>query len=194
MKILSLFFLFISIGTTQSDLRTRIEAHYKSVKSIQSDFKQTKVSVLLKNPVVKHGQFFFQDNQIKWMIKSPQKSTILITKEFSKIKEGNEAPKSMKHFTFIKKFMTGLMNGDFLDSGKFSSTIEEKEGQILLTAIPVDARIKKYIQKFELKFKSKELILEQLTVFEKSGDYMKYEFSNQKMNQKINSEVFQTFH
>jgi outer membrane lipoprotein-sorting protein len=178
----------------QSDHKAKIESTYKSTKSLEADFKQTKVSTLLKNPVIKTGKFYFQDVQIKWMITAPKKTTILITKELNKQKIENEAPKSLQGFTFIKKFMQGLMKGDFLNSKKFKTTVSENGNKLVLVAIPLDTRIKKYIEKFELIFRKSDIILEKLTIFDAAGDFTKYEFSNQKRNHQIADRVFETYH
>ena len=194
---IKLLFIYLSLGIfsfSQTDLKTKIENTYKSTKSIQADFTQTKVSSILKNPVIKKGRFYYQGDNIKWMITSPKKNTTIITAKSARQKVENNPPEDLKKFTFIKKFMQGLMKGDFLNEKKFQTTVVEKNSIYYLTAVPIDSRIKKYISKFELEFRKSDIILNKLTIFENSGDYTSYEFKNQKRNAVIPASTFEKFH
>lgn len=195
MKIFIICILLSVISIPNEGIREKIETFYSSTKSISADFKMTKKSSMLKNPVVKNGKFYYQDKSIKWMINTPVKNTILITPEMAKSKTGNQSPTNLKGFSFIRKFMFGLMQGEFLNNGKFTTTIKNiGNGLIELKSLPKDKRVGNYIYAFVMNIDEKSYLLKELTIIEKSGDQIVYEFFNLKRNSDISPSVFKSFH
>ena len=190
MKFIVIIVLSLLFSAKQSDAYSKLKQFVKETKSMELDFVEVKSSKILKEPIKKTGKLYFSGENIKWITNSPEKSILIITKEKSQIKIGTEAPKSIKNFDAVKHLMKGLVKGDAFDSPNFNTTFKRKGNTFIVTAIPNQARMKKYISKIELIFNSSTDLMTNMHMFQTNGGTINYTFSNHKRNQKMSDQTF----
>lgn len=181
-----------NVNNTAS-VKSAIEKKHEETKSLMADFKEKVTSKMLKEPQISTGKFYFKkDNKVRWEHDSGRQ-TILIDGDKVKLYENGKLINnvaSQKIVQQIQGMMLSMLSGEFLNEKDFSISYQESATDYKLTLTPKHPRMSKYMQKIELIFSKSSLLMEEMTMVEKSGQKIMYTFSNVKANQTIHDTKF----
>ena len=93
-------------------------------------------------------------------------------------------------FLEISEVMTGMVNGTLLNSAQFTTTWFEAAGYYQAELIPTGTTMKDYLVRIELMLSKENFTVNELKMFEQSGDYTQITFRNKKLNETIPAEIF----
>lgn len=200
----SFIFLLILSGLTQAQLssaeiktlKQNISSATSNMKSLQSDFTQTKHLDFMENDVKSSGKLYYKSvSKIRWEYTSPFSYYVIFDKEKMFVnnngKEKETELSSSKLLKDLNKIMLGTVQGSaVLDESKFKITYSKNGPDYLAKMIPTDKTYKKYIKQIDLTFDGKTYLLKKIKTTEPSLDYTLIEFSNQKKNASVADEKF----
>jgi outer membrane lipoprotein carrier protein len=173
-----------------------LKAKMEKTKSLSADFKETTVSEMFDNPQKADGKFWYkQKDKIRWEHTSPKKQVILINGEKVKMSENGKEVSNATSKMIVKKvqsLMVKMMSGDFLSSKEFKISYYENSTNYKLILKPVSSKISKYVEKIELVFSKKDLLMKEISIFESDTEKVVYSFSNIQENQSIQDAKFTT--
>ncbi|MCU0370865.1 MAG: outer membrane lipoprotein carrier protein LolA [Bacteroidales bacterium] len=173
----------------------QVTQYSQRTSSITADFTQVKEMSFMEEKIISTGRFYFQkEKQLRWEYSEPFSYAIIISGETIRIMdEGRKKDfdaASNRMFLEISNVMTGMVNGTLLNSDQFITSWYETPGYFRAELIPGGAMMKDYLSRIELKLNKKDYSVDELKMFEKSGDYTLVTFSNKKLNEAIPSEIF----
>ena len=163
--------------------------------SITADFTQVKEMSFMEEKVISSGKFYFQkEKKLRWEYTAPFEYAIILNDDRIRIIDEGKSRDfdagSNRMFLEISEVMTGMVNGTLLNSNKFSVAWSEAADYFKADLFPNDAMMKDYLVRIELKVSKLDYSVEELKMFEKSGDYTQITFRNKKLNEIIPAEIF----
>jgi outer membrane lipoprotein-sorting protein len=178
-----------------ADFAVKLKEHYKTVKSISAQFTQRKQSLLFDTPLVSEGLFYFQKpDKIRWEQQKPKAEYFVINGDAVIQFDGESVKKSAgldMQMSVFRQFILGTVDGSILDDASFEKTFLSKNGKMTITLLPTDKRMAKRLQRIELTFDERSLLLDQLKMYESPDEYSDIRFTGQKINAEIPSSIFQ---
>lgn len=172
----------------------------KNLRSVEADFVQSRSLRTLRKPITSPGKLWFTANgELHWELGIPPKTVFLRNKEgafliqpvkkrFQTLAVGTGAPGATQGFQ-MPEFPLAADLGEFtkrFEVLKIEPHPEHCDAEVL----PRDAQAKKYVQVLRLRFDPKNGQLHFFEVVGKDGSSLKTEFSNVRLNQKIDPSVF----
>lgn len=171
-----------------------IESQSKTIKTIKTDFVQTKHMEFLTKDIETTGKMYFQaPNLLNWQYTNPYKYSIIFKNNKVYINDqGNKTTIDAKSKIFenINKLIVGSVSGNMFDEKEFDITYFKTKDHFVTKLVPKTASIKKIIQQIHLYFPLKENTVSEVKLIESSGDYTKIVFKNKIINAKIDDSVF----
>jgi outer membrane lipoprotein-sorting protein len=210
MKLSKLFIIFMVALTTYNSLAQKqaeipitdpaklieqISIFSQKTNSITADFTQLKDMSFLEEKVTSSGKFYFEkEKKLRWEYTEPFSYTIILNGERiriideGKVKDFDAGANRM--FLEISNVMTGMVNGTLLNSDQFSTTWFEAPGYYLARLAPMGVTMKDYLDHIELKLNKTDYTVEELKMFEKSGDFTQIIFRNKRVNETVPADIF----
>jgi outer membrane lipoprotein-sorting protein len=178
-----------------SKLIERINLFSQKTTTITADFTQVKEMSFMEEKVMSAGRFYFKkDKQLRWEYTEPFKYVIILNSDRMRIidegKSRDFEAGSNRMFMEISAVMTGMVNGTLLNSSQFNTTWSEAALYYKAELIPTGTTMKDYLARIEMKINKEDYSVEELKMFERSGDYTQIIFSNKKFNETIPAEIF----
>jgi outer membrane lipoprotein-sorting protein len=178
-----------------SKLIGQINLASAKTNTITADFNQVKDMSFLEEKAVSSGKFYFEkEKKLRWEYTSPFSYAIILNNDRLRIIDEGKSKDfdagSNRIFLEISKIMTGMVNGTLLNDPQFTTTWSEAAGYYLAVLIPAGTALKDYLARIELKVSKQDLTVEELKMFEKSGDFTQITFRNKKLNETIPAEIF----
>lgn len=178
-----------------SALIAQINLASAKTNTITSDFIQVKEMSFLEEKVISSGKFYFKkEKQLRWEYTEPFTYAIILNDDRLRIIDEGKSKDfeagSNRMFLEISDVMTGMVNGTLLNSSQFTTTWSEAAGYYLAELIPIGTNMKDYLMRIELKVSKQDFTVEELKMFERSGDYTQITFRNKKLNETIPAEIF----
>jgi outer membrane lipoprotein-sorting protein len=163
--------------------------------SITADFTQVKEMSFMEEWVTSSGKFYFQkENLLRWEYNEPFQYSIIVNGDRIRIIDEGKSKDfetgSNRMFLEISSVMTGMVNGTLLNSDQFTTRWFEADSYYKAELIPAGAMIKDYLAHIELKLNKSDYSVDELKMFEKSGDYTLITFRNKKLNETIPADIF----
>lgn len=186
------FKIVSDLDKTMSDLQKLSE----NSKSIQSPFIQEKRLSFLTEDIISKGSFYFQSpNKLRWEYSEPFSYIIVFNDKNILIKDGDKQSsfdtESNKMFSEINNMMIGTIQGNlFTDSERFNVKYFENANQYLLELDPKLQEMKSMISLIKIYIDKKDISVSKIKMIESSGDYTSIKFTNRKLNQNIDAEIF----
>ncbi|HSI11920.1 MAG TPA: outer membrane lipoprotein carrier protein LolA [Chthoniobacter sp.] len=176
-------------------------ARQDELRSVQADFTQTRALRALRSPIATPGHMAFATpDQLRWELGEPAK-TIVIRKgdTYTLIQPAKKKAERYKADSIAKKggamgfaMMNFPLAKDFADFNRQFETlaVTVTDNRCHLELLPRDAQAKKMLEalKFDFDTVSGHLLSFELTT--RDGSSMRSDFSNVRMNQKIDRHVF----
>ncbi len=200
MQYASLFFLagFLlwSPEAPQSEgFADRLQAHYRTVTTIQADFTQHKESALFEEPLTSKGKFYFsKPDQIRWEQVSPTASYFILDGKGVIQFDGKSTKKSTggnAQLNVFREFILKTVDGSILKDPNFRQTYTPGPGIMEVHLEPLDRRMAKRLDAIQLVFDGKTLLLERLKLVESNGETTEITFLSQQLNAPISPALFQ---
>jgi outer membrane lipoprotein-sorting protein len=163
--------------------------------TITADFSQEKEMSFMEEKVISSGKFYFRkDKQLRWEYTEPFEFAIILNGDRIRIIDEGKSKDfeagSNRMFLEISDVMTGMVNGSLLSSSKFTATWSEAAGYYKAELIPNGTAMKDFLMRIELKVSKQDFTVEELKMFEQSGDYTRITFRNKKLNETVPAEIF----
>jgi outer membrane lipoprotein-sorting protein len=190
-----LFPLFFMVGW--ADSWESVQRESANITSVSAAFSQKKVMQILSKPLVSKGHFYFQaPDSVRWEYTSPVRSILLMRRGDIKrytlvdrgmVKDSGEALESMR---IVLQEISRWTKGQFTGNDLFSATLKAgKERQIILT--PKEKGISAMILRIVITLSSERPgVLKSVKIMEKEGDYTLFEFTDVRINEKIDEAMF----
>jgi len=184
---------FVSASKPEKVLE-QLKKQNAATNSLQADFQEEKHLSYLKNPQLTSGKFYFQKNdKMRWEQQVPFSYLMIINGEKIIIRENGitkDVSASARMAGKMRNMLLELIRGDFQTSSAFTVNVFENPESYKINLIPKDKRLKNYYQEIHMVFSRKSLQLKELTFLEKKGNRTVTRFYNERLNQKINSDLF----
>ncbi|CAA7387618.1 LolA family protein [Chryseobacterium fistulae] len=172
----------------------KISSETKEIKTLQSDFVQTKKMDFLDKNIVTYGKMSLKSpNMLSWKYTKPYQYSIVFKE--NKIFINDQGKKSSvdaksKTFEKINKLIVGSSNGNLFNDPEFSVTYFKNNNSNIAKFTPKSAQLLKYIKQIELQFLKNQSVVSQVNMTEASGDTTHIMFKNTKINAQIPASEF----
>lgn len=181
--------------TDPAKLIEQVNIFSQKTNSITSDFTQVKDMSFMEEKVNSSGRFYFEkEKKLRWEYTEPFSYAIILNGGRIRIIDEGKAKDfdagANRMFLEISNVMTGMVNGTLLTSDQFSATWYEAPGYYLARLVPAGTELKDYLECIELKLNKTDFSVEELKMFEKSGDFTHIIFGNKKQNEAIPADIF----
>lgn len=173
---------------------TKVSAETRQIKSLQSDFTQTKKMDFLDKNIVTYGKMSLKaPNMLSWKYTKPYQYSIVF--KDNKIFINDQGKKSSvdaksKTFEKINKLIVGSSNGQMFNDPEFSVSYFKNGSFNIAKFTPKSAQLVKYIKQIELYFPKNQSTVSQVNMTEASGDTTNIVFKNTKINAPIAASEF----
>jgi len=173
---------------------TKVSSETKEIKTLQSDFIQTKKMDFLDKSIVTYGRMSLKTpNILSWKYLKPYQYSIIF--KDNKIFINDQGKKSSvdaksKTFEKINKLIVGSSNGQMFNDPEFSVTYLKNANFNIAKFTPKSAQLLKYIKQIELHFPKNQSTVSQVNMTEASGDTTNIVFKNTKINAPISASEF----
>lgn len=173
---------------------TKISSETKNIKTLQSDFTQTKKMDFLDKSIVTYGKMSLKTpNMLSWKYTKPYQYSIVF--KDNKIFINDQGKKSSvdaksKTFEKINKLIVGSSNGQMFNDPEFSVSYFKNTNSNIAKFTPKSAQLLKYIKQIELSFPKGQSTVSQVNMMEASGDTTNIVFKNTKINAPIAASEF----
>ena len=173
---------------------TKISSESKDIKTLQSDFVQTKKMDFLDKNIVTQGKMSLKSpNTLSWKYTKPYQYSIIF--KDNKIFINDQGKKSSvdaksKTFEKINKLIVGSSNGKMFSDPEFAVAYFKNGNFNIAKFTPKSAQLLKYIKQIELQFPKNESTVSQVDMTEASGDTTNIVFKNTKINAPIPASEF----
>lgn len=178
-----------------STLIEQINLSSAKTNTITADFSQVKEMSFLEEKAISSGKFYFEkEKKLRWEYTEPFSYAIILNNDRLRIIDEGKSKDfeagSNRMFLEISNIMTGMVNGKLLNSPQFTATWSEAPGYYLAELVPTGNDLKNYLSRIELRLNKQDFTVDELKMFEKSGDYTLITFRNKKLNETIPAEIF----
>ena len=173
---------------------TKVSSETKQIKTLQSDFTQTKKMDFLDKNIVTYGRMSLRSpNMLSWKYTKPYQYSIVF--KDNKIFINDQGKKSSvdaksKTFEKINKLIVGSSNGQMFNDPEFSVTYLKNANYNIAKFTPKSAQLLKYIKQIELHFAKNQSTVSQVNMTEASGDTTNIVFKNTKINAPVSASEF----
>ncbi|RNA61280.1 outer membrane lipoprotein carrier protein LolA [Chryseobacterium nematophagum] len=172
----------------------KISSETKEIKTLQSDFVQTKKMDFLDKNIVTYGKMSLKSpNMLSWKYTKPYQYSIVFKENKVFINDqGKKSSVDAKSKTFekINKLIVGSSNGNLFNDPEFFVTYFKNNNSNIAKFTPKSAQLLKYIKQIELQFLKNQSVVSQVNMTEASGDTTHIMFKNTKINAQIPASEF----
>lgn len=197
--LLSVSGLFLAQNTTMSGTEAKafvakVSSETREIKTLQSDFTQTKKMDFLDKNIVTYGKMSLKTpNMLSWKYTKPYQYSIVF--KDNKIFINDQGKKSAvdaksKTFEKINKLIVGSSNGQMFSDPEFSVVYLKNGSFNIAKFTPKSAQLLKYIKQIELYFPKNQSTVSQVNMTEASGDTTNIVFKNTRINAPVAASEF----
>ena len=183
--------------TDSKDFILRLKEQSQQNKTIKADFTEERYMSVLKEPQKSSGIFYYKKDNMLRLEKTAPSSYIFISadnkvkvRESDKVKDVSSVNQVISR---IKDLMLTLVNGNFNDSKQFEPSYFQTAQSYIVKLKPRNKRMSNSFEYIQLSFNKKNMLLDELSFFEKSGDKNVMKFSNQRVNIPLADTLFTNF-
>ena len=181
--------------TEQEQFKAKVQKTAQNTKTIVSDFVQTKHIFVLDNVITSEGKLVFKaPNLVRWEYVKPYLN-IAIFKD-DQLLVNNEGKRqnidlgSNKMFKSLNSLIVNSIKGDMFDESEFDLAYFKYGDGYLVSFVPKDKRMKKFIASFELKFSNATAEVDEVKLIEPNDDFTIITFHNRKVNTEVSDADF----
>lgn len=181
-------------GTEAKAFVAKVSSETREIKTLQSDFTQTKKMDFLDKNIVTYGKMSLKTpNMLSWKYTKPYQYSIVF--KDNKIFINDQGKKSAvdaksKTFEKINKLIVGSSNGQMFSDPEFSVAYLKNGSFNIAKFTPKSAQLLKYIKQIELYFPKNQSTVSQVNMTEASGDTTNIVFKNTRINAPVAASEF----
>lgn len=179
------------------DFILRLKEQSQQNKTIKADFTEERYMSVLKEPQKSSGIFYYKkDNMLRWEKTAPSSYIFISADNKVKVRESDkvkDVSSVNQVIGRIKDLMLTLVNGNFNDSKQFEPSYFQTAQSYIVKLKPRNKRMSNSFEYIQLSFNKKNMLLDELSFFEKSGDKNVMKFSNQRVNIPLADTLFTNF-
>lgn len=179
------------------DFILRLKEQSQQNKTIKADFTEERYMSVLKEPQKSSGIFYYKkDNMLRWEKTAPSSYIFISADNKVKVRESDkvkDVSSVNQVISRIKDLMLTLVNGNFNDSKQFEPSYFQTAQSYIVKLKPRNKRMSNSFEYIQLSFNKKNMLLDELSFFEKSGDKNVMKFSNQRVNIPLTDTLFTNF-
>lgn len=183
--------------TDSKDFILRLKEQSQQNKTIKADFTEERYMSVLKEPQKSSGIFYYKkDNMLRWEKTAPSSYIFISADNKVKVRESDkvkDVSSVNQVIGRIKDLMLTLVNGNFNDSKQFEPSYFQTAQSYIVKLKPRNKRMSNSFEYIQLSFNKKNMLLDELSFFEKSGDKNVMKFSNQRVNIPLADTLFTNF-
>ncbi len=172
----------------------KVSSETKEIKTLQSDFTQTKKMDFLDKNIVTYGRMSLKTpNMLSWKYTKPYQYSIVFKDNRIFINDqGKKSAVDAKSKTFekINKLIVGSSNGQMFSDPEFSVAYLKNGSFNIAKFTPKSAQLLKYIKQIELYFPKNQSTVSQVNMTEASGDTTNIVFKNTRINAPVAASEF----
>lgn len=166
-----------------------------TVKTISSDFSQTKNMALLSEKIKSKGKFYFmKEDKVRIEYISPYTYLLVMNKGQILVKDEQKTSKistrNSKTMQSVNRIMMDCMRGTVLSNPDFKATVYENSVSYLVSLSPNTADMKKMFQDIEVYLSKGNFDVNRLVMKENGGDLTDMLFTNTLHNTGLNENLF----
>lgn len=180
-----------------AELTEKLKLAGISNNSIKADFIEQRFMSALKEPQTSYGIFYYKkENKLRWEKTKPTSYVFISENNKVRVKENNHEKDVSSYNQVvgrIKDLMLTLVNGDFSNDKQFDPQYFQTKSEYIVKLKPRNKRMSLAFDYIQLSFNKKNLLLEELAFYEKSGDRNIMKFSNQMVNTELSDSLFKNF-
>jgi outer membrane lipoprotein-sorting protein len=176
-------------------------AQQDEVRSVQADFTQKRAFRSLRDPLASPGKFWFgAPGNFRWEVGDPAKTIVLRQgadcyiiqpkkKRAERLSMANINKKSGERGLPMLEFPLAKNFADF--NRRFEALAIKTEGNNChVEFLPRDAQARKFLEAIKLDFNTENGHLHSFEIALRDGSYMRNDFTNVRMNQKLDRDTF----
>ncbi len=201
--VLTLFFVSISLMTMAQQqyemekFQHKLEQNSIKNNTIKCDFIQTKKVKNIKDLITSEGKFYYDKNgKIALRYTEPQGDKIIIANNTytifvsgAMIQGDGEGNPMMQQ---VCGMLEACMSGDISSLGRgWQTAISSVEDKFQVVLVPLERRVKKYIESMQMIFDANNMTLVSMSMNETSGGFTEYVFENKHINEPIEDAMFE---
>lgn len=183
--------------TDSKDFISRLKEQSQQNKTIKADFTEERYMSVLKEPQKSNGIFYYKkDNLLRWEKTAPSSYIFISADNKVKVRESDkvkDVSSVNQVIGRIKDLMLTLVNGNFNDNKQFEPSYFQTAQSYIVKLKPKNKRMSNSFEYIQLSFNKKNMLLDELSFFEKSGDKNVMKFSNQRVNIPLADTLFTNF-
>ena len=180
-----------------AEFQQKLSTATASLKSLQSDFVQTKHLALLADKIVSKGLFSYQkDDKVRIEYKTPFQylmvmngGTILVRDEQKSTRINTRNSKMMQS---VNRIMVDCMSGRVFSNPDFKVSAYSSSSRDLLLLRPVSADLQRIYSSIEVYLNKSDMDVVMLVLKEPNGDYTEMVYSGTRHNLALNESLFKT--
>lgn len=166
------------------------------LKTMSCDFVQTKHLSMLSEKMVSKGKMYYkQPDKLRWEYTTPYQYLFIFNG--TKVYVGNSKKKdvidtnSNRVFKEVARIMMNTVTGKALNStSDFTVTIDSDKNNYLVTLVPKKKDLRQMFSKVVLYFSKSNLMIAEINIHEKNGDWTNIKLSNVAYNKPVNETLF----
>jgi len=165
------------------------------VRTISSDFSQTKNMALLSEKIKSKGKFYFmKEDKVRIEYTSPYSYLLIMNHGQIMVKDEQKTSKintkNSKTLQSVNRIMMDCMRGTVLSNPDFNATVFENGTQYLVMLSPKTDAMKKMFQSIDVYLSKKAFDVNKLSFKENGGDLTEMNFTNTQHNIALNENLF----
>ncbi|MGK6351658.1 LolA family protein [Parapedobacter sp. DT-150] len=177
--------------------KEKVTANTKNIRSLESDFTQTKQLSYVEKAITSSGKLYFKaPQQIRWEYLQPTRHVIVFDGQTMRVDAGADKKKqvdltSNSRLNALSDLMVGtVQGGKILDDSRFDITYYREGTGYLARLIPKEGALRKYMKQVELTFEGTTFLLKRTKIIDPAADYTLITFEHQRKNATISEDKF----
>ncbi len=185
---------YTSVKNTTT-FETELSNANAGIRTINSDFSQTKNMALLAEKVKSKGKFYcMKEDKIRIEYTQPFSYILVMNKGQVLVKDEQKTSKvntkNSKALQSVNRIMIDCMRGTILSNPDFKASVFESGNSYLIALIPSQAAMKNMFSGIDIYLTKKQFDVTRLVMKENGGDLTDMNFSNAQHNQPLNETLF----
>ncbi len=187
--------LAVTAGQTAEDIASKTEAHLRSLRSFQANFKQTYYSSTISTPLVEKGKLYLQKpGWMRWEYESPEKKIFLLKETlylsyFPEEKQLIQSPASDEEYeSELFSLLTGRTKILEHYAVEFSPFPTENAQSYQLKLTPRQGEEETFIL---LEINEQTWFIQKAILFDWTGNKQEFHFSRIKVNISLSEKLFE---
>lgn len=194
--ILFIFFCYALTTVAQRDAIDEISKASEAIRTVQCNFRQTKITRMLNNAMVSEGKMWCtQPNRLRWEYTSPNTFAIILS-DGKVMTKGNKRNHTIRidrnrMLREITRIIIPSGLGKCLTEEKdYLVSVESKQNEHILSLVPQSKEMMQLFARIVLYYNRQQAVVVKVEMWEKTGDYTTIELTSIQKNAEIDDAIY----